>query len=246
MELSEELSFGHDDRKRIYEYVERHGSADPEAVREALHLGRRGFRHHVAILKRDRRIEAVDGTLRIAFEHGESEEHRADGVEFLIRQARQEDLSGLVGAIRRVAGEKTYIVAETVADLIDHEEVLLRHNEIESRMFFVATVGEEVVGWVHLHAPELSKLAHTAELTVGVLEEYRGHGIGSHLLARGLEWAGANGYEKIYQSVPSTNEDAIAFLETHGWEVEAVREDHYKIDGSYVDEVMMAVTLPQS
>ena len=246
MELSEELSFGHDDRRRIYEYVERHGSVDPESVREALHLDQRGFRHHVAILKRDRRIEDVDGTLRVAFDHGESEEHRADGVEFLIRQARQEDLSGLVGAIRRVAGEKTYIVAESVADLIDHEEVLLRHNEIESRMFFVATVGEEVVGWVHLHAPELAKLSHTAELTVGVLEEYRGHGIGSHLLERGLEWAGANGYEKIYQSVPSTNEDAVAFLEHHGWEVEAVREDHYKIDGRYVDEVMMAVSLPQS
>ena len=245
MGISEELSFGHDDRRRIYEYVERHGSAEPEAVRDALNLDPRGFRHHVAILKRDRRIEAVDGTLRVAFDHGESEEHRADGVEFTIRQARQEDLSGLVGAIRRVAGEKTYIVAETVADLIDHEEVLLRHNEIESRMFFVATVGEEVVGWVHLHAPELSKLSHTAELTVGVLETYRGHGIGSHLLERGLQWAGASGYEKIYQSVPASNEGAIAFLESHGWEVEAVREDHYKIDGRYVDEVMMAVTLPE-
>ena len=244
MGVTEELAFGHDDRKRIYEYVERHGSAAPGEVRDALHLDPRGFRHHVAILKRDRRIEDVDGTLRVAFEHGESEEHRADGVEFTIRQARQEDLSGLVGAIRRVAGERTYIVAETVADLIDHEEVLLRHNEIESRMFFVATVGDEVVGWVHLHAPELSKLSHTAELTVGVLEEYRGHGIGSHLLERGLEWAGANGYEKIYQSIPSTNEDAIAFLEAHGWVVEAVREDHYKIRGLYVDEVMMAVTLP--
>jgi ribosomal protein S18 acetylase RimI-like enzyme len=239
MGVSAELSFGHADRKRIYEYVERHGSADPDEVREALGLEPRGFRHHVAILKRDRRLEAVDGTLRIVFAHGESEEHRADGVEFTIRQARQEDLSGLVGAIRRVAGERTYIVAETVADLIDHEEVLLRHNEIESRMFFVATVEEEVVGWVHLHAPELSKLSHTAELTVGVLEEYRGHGIGGHLLERGLEWAASNGYEKIYNSVPSTNEQAIEFLQSHGWEIEAVREDHYKLDGEYIDEVMM-------
>jgi len=243
MGVTEELAFGHDDRKRIYEYVERHGSAAPGEVRDALHLDPRGFRHHVAILKRDRRIEDVDGTLRVAFEHGESEEHRADGVEFLIRQARQEDLSGLVGAIRRVAGERTYIVAESVADLIDHEEVLLRHNEIESRMFFVATVDEEVVGWVHLRGAELEKLAHTAELTVGVLAEYRGHGVGSHLLERGLEWAASSGYEKIYNSVPSSNVDAIAFLAAHGWETEAVREDHYHIDDEYVDEVMMAVRL---
>ncbi|NNC24697.1 GNAT family N-acetyltransferase, partial [Salinisphaera sp. USBA-960] len=39
------------------------------------------------------------------------------------------------------------------------------------------------------------------------------------------------------------NEEAIAFLEGRGWETEAVRDGHYKIDGDYVDEVMMAVSL---
>jgi len=43
--------------------------------------------------------------------------------------------------------------------------------------------------------------------------------------------------------VPSTNEEAISFLEMHDWETEAVREDHYKLNGHYVDEVMMAVDL---
>jgi L-amino acid N-acyltransferase YncA len=243
MQISENLSFGHDDRRRIYEYVESRGSVRPEEVRDALALDPRGFRHHVAILKRDGRIEAEGDELRVAFEDGASEKHHGEGVAFTIRMARQDDLSGLVGAIRAVAEAGTYIEAETVADLIDHEEVLLRHNELGSRVFFVATVEEEVVGWVHLDAAELEKLAHTAELTVGVLEEYRGHGLGSHLLERGLQWAATNGYEKIYQAIPAANEEAIAFLETHGWETEAVRADHYKIDGAYVDEVMMAVSL---
>lgn len=243
MQFSETLEFGHEDRKRIYEYVESRGEVEADDVCDRLRVDPGGFRHHVAILKRDGYLEERDGRLRAAFEEGAAEEYDADGVEFTIRPARQEDLSGIVGAIRRVAEERTYIVAESVADEIDHQETLLRHNEIESRMFFVATVGDEVVGWVHLNAPELQKLSHTAELTVGVLEDYRGHGIGSHLLERGLEWAGSHGLEKVYQSVPSTNEDAIAFLEAHGWETEAVRKDHYKIDDAYVDEVMMAVEL---
>ncbi|MFC4552245.1 MULTISPECIES: GNAT family N-acetyltransferase [Halorussus] len=243
MKLSETLEFGHEDRKRIYEYVERRGEVDAEEARDALRVDPGGFRHHVAILKRDGYLEEREGRLRAAFEEGTAEEYQEGDVEFTIRPARQEDLSGIVGAIRRVAEQGSYIVAESVADEVDHDEALLRHNEIESRMFFVATVGEEVVGWVHLHAPELEKLAHTAELTVGVLEDYRGHGIGSHLLARGLEWAASNGLEKVYQSVPSTNQDAIDFLTAHGWETEAVRENHYKIDGEYVDEVMMAVEL---
>ncbi|SFC35234.1 L-amino acid N-acyltransferase YncA [Halobiforma haloterrestris] len=243
MEIGESLEFGHEDRKRIYEYVERHGAADPDETRDHLGIDPSGFRHHIAILKRDGRLEEEDGKLRVTIDAGAEEEYVSEDLEFHIRPARQEDLSGIVGAIRQVAEERTYIVAESVADEIDHEEALLRQNELESRMFFVATVEEEVVGWVHLYAPELDKLSHTAELTVGVLEGYRGHGIGSHLLSRGLEWAGTNGYEKVYQSVPSTNEEAIAFLEAHDWETEAVREDHYKLDGHYVDEVMMAVEL---
>ncbi|PSP55674.1 GNAT family N-acetyltransferase [Halobacteriales archaeon QS_1_67_19] len=255
MKFSETLEFDHEDRKRIYEYVERHGEVDLDEVRDVLHVDPGGFRHHVAILKRDGYLEERDGKLRPSFEEGTAEEYDVDGIEFTIRPARQEDLSGIVGAIRQVAEAGSYIVAESVADEIDHDEALLRHNEIESRMFFVATVGSEtregsgngpgddVVGWVHIHAPELEKLSHTAELTVGVLDEYRGHGLGSHLLERGLEWAASNGYEKVYNSVPSANETAIEFLEEHGWETEAVREDHYKIDDEHVDEVMMAVEL---
>ena len=246
MEERDALEFGHEDRKRIYEYIESHGSADPDEMERALRIDPGGLRHHLAILRRDGRIEEEDDdTYRVSLDGGEEEEHRSEELEFAIRPARQDDLSGIIGAIRQVAEAGTYIVAESVADEIDHEEALLRHNEIESRMFFVATVGTDVVGWVHIHGPELEKLAHTAELTTGVIEEYRGHGVGSHLLNRGLEWARSQSYERIYQSLPSTNEDAIAFLETHGWEVEAVREDHYKIDGEYVDEVMMAIELPK-
>lgn len=239
--MQERFEFGHDDRKRIYEFIERRGAANPEELQRQLRIEPRAFRHHIAILVRDSVIEEVDGKLQVAIDGGAKEEFTTDDVEFQIRPARQADLSGIVGAIRRVVEEKSYIVAESVADEVDHQNALLRHNEVESRMFFVATVAEEVVGWVHIHGPELDKLHHTAELTVGVLEEYRRNGIGSHLLSRGVEWAASEGYEKIYQSIPSTNEQAVEFLESHGWTVEAVRDRHYKIDGEYVDEVMMAV-----
>jgi ribosomal protein S18 acetylase RimI-like enzyme len=240
MDGSTTFSFDHDDRRRVYEYVERHGRATIDDLEDALAIDPRGIRHHVAILKRDERLTEADGELAVAFGTGETEEHRSAACEFAIRPATQTDLAGLVGAIRRVASEKPDIVAETVADVIDREDALLRHNEVESRMFFVATVDEEVVGWVHLRGPELDKLAHTAKLTVGVLPEYRRCDLGSHLLERGVAWAREQGYEKLYNSVPATNEGAIAFLSGRGWETEAVREDHYRIDGDYVDEVMMA------
>jgi ribosomal protein S18 acetylase RimI-like enzyme len=240
MEVLETPEIDHDDREDIYEYVERNGATDPETVRRALGMERRAFGHHVAILKRDSVIEEADGRLRIAFDAGEEQEYSHDEISFTIRQAREEDLTGLVGAIRETIGGGEYVDAETVADVVEHEGVLLRHNELESRMFFVATVDGEVVGWVHLKHPGIDKLDHTAELTVGVLEEYRNQGIGSHLLERGLEWGASQGLEKIYNSVPATNEEGVAFLEDNGWTVEATRENHYKLEGEYIDELLMA------
>jgi ribosomal protein S18 acetylase RimI-like enzyme len=240
MQFSDELEFTHRDRKDIYEYVEARGSVKYEDARKALHMDPEAFGHHVAILRRDRVVERDDDVLRIAFEPDEEERYVDNGLEVVIRQAREEDLTGLVGAIRGALADRTYIEGESVADIVESENVLLRHNDVQSRVFFVATVGGDVVGWVHLSHPELQKLSHTAELTVGVLEEYRGHGIGTKLMERGERWARENDYEKLYNSVPSTNEGAIKFLEGRGWETEAVRERHYKIDDEYVDEVMMA------
>ncbi|PSQ49592.1 GNAT family N-acetyltransferase [Halobacteriales archaeon SW_12_67_38] len=245
MQVSEAFEFTHEDRKSIYQYVE--DADDPVAateVRDALGLDPSGFRHHLAILKRDGLVHESAGMVEAAFEGSDAadeETFEREGVEYTIRPAIETDRSGLVGVIRQVAGEKTYTVAESVADVVDHEEALVRENAVRSRMFFVATVGDEVVGWIHLDAPELEKLSHTAELTLGVLEEYQDHGIGGRLLDRGLAWAEENAYEKIYNSIPSTNEDAIAFLEAHGGEVEATREDHYKIGDEYIDEVMVAL-----
>jgi ribosomal protein S18 acetylase RimI-like enzyme len=243
MELTDRIEFDHDDRGEIYGYLESNGATAPERIRTALNMGKRPFGHHTAILKRDGVLEEAAGKLRIAFDSGAQEEFEADEVEFTIRQAREEDLTGLVGAIRQAIGGGQYVDAETVADIVDSEGVLLRHNELESRIFFVATVNDDVVGWVHLKHPEVAKLSHTAELTVGVLEEYRGHGIGSHLLERGLGWAGSQGFERIYNSIPATNGTAIAFLSDRGWTEEARREAHYKMNGDYVDEVMMATEL---
>jgi ribosomal protein S18 acetylase RimI-like enzyme len=235
--------FGHADRQRIYEELERSGPATESDLRDRLRIDPSGMRHHVAILRRDGFVEERDGELHVLLDESETEEHRSEGVAFEIRRARQRDLTGLVGAIRQVAEDGRYIEAETVADVVDQEDVLLRHDDLEWRIFFVAVVDDDVVGWVHLNAPRMEKLSHTAELTLGVLENYRDHGIGSHLLKRGLEWAASNGYEKIYNSLPATNEEAVDFLEGHDWEVEAVREGHYRIDGEYVDEVMLAKRL---
>ena len=243
MDITETLQFDHQDRKDIYDYIERNGTVREAEVRRALNLDPAAMGSHVTVLRRDGYIRKVGNKLQVAYQEEEASQHDCGGLSVTIRAAQEVDRDDLTEAIREVAEEGSYIEAETVADVLDHEEVLFRHNDVESRLFFVATVDDEVAGWVHLDLPEAEKLRHTAVLTVGVRDDYRGHGIGAALLDRGMGWARDKGFEKLYNSVPATNETAIDFLETHGWETETVREDHYKIGEDYVDEVMLAVEL---
>ncbi|MFB6141747.1 MAG: N-acetyltransferase family protein [Halorientalis sp.] len=202
------------------------------------------FRHHVSILKRDDYVEELaDGTLRVKMKCGEAEEHETGGLAYTIRPAAQDDVSGILGVVREIVEEQVYLVAESVAEQLEYEQVVRRRSASETHVYFVATVGEEVVGWCQVEIPRLAKLANTAELTVGVLVEYRRYSIGAHLLQRGMEWAASQGCRRVYCSLPETNDLAVSFLQEHGWRVEAVRNDHYEIDGDLVDEVMLAADL---
>lgn len=244
MQFSDEIEFNNRDRREIYDHIERAGTIAYDEACRALGMNPNAFGHHVAVLRRDGVIDRTeDDELRIAFEDESKRTTVDDGIDVTIRQADENDLSGLVGAIREALADRTYIEGENVADVVESEDVLLRHNDVQKRVFFVATVGGDVIGWIHINAPNTEMLEHTGELTLGIIDEYRGHGIGTELHDRGVDWALENGFEKLYNSVPSSNEDAIGFLEHHGWETEAVRERHYKIDAEYVDEVMLSMAL---
>ena len=281
-------TFENDVRRRIYEYVERSGAASPSEIRHQVRINTgppaskparssgssaertpmpvAQVREHLDALEENGYLFQENGTYRIALGK-EGTTHAIESGTVRIRPARPGDLEELTAVIRQVASEDTYIVARTIAEAIDHEETLLRHNERQSRVFFVATYtpsgegsedGEgsdpeveastdadagEIVGWVHLEGLRLAAMDHVAELTVGVLAEHRQEGIGDQLVDHGLDWAEEAGYEKIYQTLPATNERAISFLESEAWEREATHKDHYRIGEEYVDEVLLAAWL---
>jgi ribosomal protein S18 acetylase RimI-like enzyme len=242
METSERPTFETDAGEEIYQYVERHGTAARHRVREVTSLSPDEFSEALEQLESRGYLEDDGGTLQVALDVGSVEAYSSDAVDYTIRPAQQSDFDGLIDTIRDVTAEDTYVVAESIAEQLLYEDAVTRHNSVESRVFFVATVDGDVIGWAHLDLPQVDKLQSTAQLTVGVRGAYQGNGIGSRLLERALGWAEANGYRKVYNSVPTTNDEAIVFLENHGWETEGIRKDHYTIGGSHVDEVMLAYT----
>jgi ribosomal protein S18 acetylase RimI-like enzyme len=242
MAASQVPEFDTKDRERMYEFIRTNGPISPATLDEAevLPVTPERSQQIVAILKRDGYVAEVEGMLRDDYQPGESEELDVADVDVRVREARLDDLSGLAGVIWQVIEGETYIVGESIMDQLADADTLLHGDSADTPMYFVALVDGEVIGWVHLEGRDIQKLEGVVYLTMGLLDEYRGLGIGSRIMDRACTWAGEYGYRKVSSNVPATNDSAIEFLETNGWEREGVRPDHYRIDGDTVDEVLLS------
>lgn len=242
MTVEQRPTFDTKDRQRVYEYVLENGPVSPEELQDAelVHVTPERYWQIVAVLKRDGYLVEEEGVLRDAYRPAGSEAHAGADVDFTVRRARLEDLSGLAGVIRQVTAGGNYIVGESVADQLAHADTLIDGDPEAPPTYFVALHDGEVIGWVNLERRDEVKLREVAYLTMGLLDEYRGQRIGSALLDRAVEWASRHGFRKVASNVPATNRSAVEFLEDNDWEVEAIRPDHYTIDGQPVDEVLIA------
>lgn len=89
---------------------------------------------------------------------------------------------------------------------------------------FVATQGDEVLGFavLHLTKPE-------GELyNIAVREEHRGQGVGRALLEATLQWAWGQGAEHIYLEVRRSNAAARALYRSCGFSVCGERRNYYE------------------
>jgi RimJ/RimL family protein N-acetyltransferase len=97
-----------------------------------------------------------------------------------------------------------------------------RHHKL-----LVAEMMGEVVGWCRSFPVDCGSSPRHVELGIGLLSTYRNQGIGSELIVRSLEWAGAAGVNKVELTVSPRNSIAIHVFAKCGFE--PVRSHGYKM-----------------
>jgi GNAT superfamily N-acetyltransferase len=228
--------------KQVYKQVEQNGLQSVEALRDMLQLSAEEIERHLQRLEQQGYIERRGQRLGIALDLGERQRYETSDFEYTVRPAHESDIDDLVDVVEEIAENKTYAVAEELAAELRYDERIIRHNTSNSRVCFVATTADSVIGWSHLDLPLTKKLRPTARLTVGVSEDYRGYGVGKQLMNRALAWADDYDYLRVYKNLARTNVRAISFLKAHGWEQECVRQNHYRIGHKKIDQITMVYT----
>jgi ribosomal protein S18 acetylase RimI-like enzyme len=78
---------------------------------------------------------------------------------------------------------------------------------------------------------------------MGLLPQFRGHGIGTQLIRSTLDAARSQGLHRVELTVRESNVAAIGLYTKVGFETEGLHRDAVKVDGVYENIVCMAVLL---
>lgn len=110
--------------------------------------------------------------------------------------------------------------------------------------FLLAAVDDEkIAGYLWAERGQYRRIAHTAYVVVGILEEYRGHGIGTALFMQLEEWARREKLVRLELTVQSRNVGAVHLYQKCGFRIEGMKEKSMIVNGEFVDEYYMAKLL---
>lgn len=156
-----------------------------------------------------------------------------------VRQIREEDIEGFHTAVDAVAREHKYL-ALLEAPPMERARAFVQRNIEKGYPQLVAITNREVVGWCNVPPASREVMAHVGDLFMGLLPNWRGHGLGERLLRESLVAADAFGYLRIELGVFAGNARAAALYRKAGFIEEGIKRRAILINGVFHDEIIMA------
>lgn len=160
----------------------------------------------------------------------------------IVRPAATADANALVALGRSVAaeGELWLTYNRTASDERRNVKTLRRDP---NAAVFVAETPMGLVGRLSIARDSNPVSHHVAELGLMVSLGERRRGIGTALMEEAAKWARSSGVTKLELHVFPHNEPAIALYRKLGFAEEGRRLRHYRVEGGYVDAILMALYL---
>ncbi len=166
--------------------------------------------------------------------------------ELELREAAPADARGIIDIANAVAREKVYNVSEVFGYSEADERSLISRVRRSKDLILVARMDGRVVGFLTLmryFGGRSPKVQHVGEVGINIRDVYRDRGLGYKMMNYAIDWARQKGYKKLCLSVFSTNERAASLYKKCGFVEEGRRKAQFKLDDTYVDEIVMGLFL---
>ena len=157
----------------------------------------------------------------------------------IIRRIVLADIEGYRACVGAVMKERRYLAFLEPFPLAETAS-FVAGNIDKGNPHLVAEDAGRIVGWCDVSRDSVPTYAHEGMLGMGVLEDYRGCGVGERLIRAALDAAAGAGFERVALSVYASNTGAAALYRKVGFVHEGTRVRGRKLDGVYDDVHMMA------
>ena len=158
-----------------------------------------------------------------------------------IRDARIEDAEGIAAILNPIIAARCYTALDTPVT-VEQEREFIR-NFPPRGIFVVAvnTTSNRIVGFqdVSPFADFTRAFDHVGVIGTYVDLELRRQGIATRLFAATFDAARRKGYEKLFTYVRADNETGPQTYLRQGFRIVGTAARHAKIDGRYVDEIVI-------
>ncbi|MEH6533213.1 MAG: GNAT family N-acetyltransferase [Photobacterium frigidiphilum] len=159
----------------------------------------------------------------------------------IVRKVKREDALGIINVLNPIITDGRFSILDTIFS--EEEEEQFIENFPERGVFNVAlnTEDSRIVGFQNVEpfASYTRAFDHVGIIGTFVDGQYRRQGIASSLFDATFTMAKSLGYEKLFAYVRDDNETALKTYLKQGFEIVGKAKKHAKINGKYIDEVLI-------
>jgi len=164
----------------------------------------------------------------------------------IIREAKVSDAKELINLIKEVEAKSDYMLMEPGERKTTPEQQAEQLERIERQnnaAILVAEENEKLLGYLVVMGGTVKKTKHAAYIAVGILEGFRGKGIGTALFESAEKWAIQHNISRLELTTVTENKAGIALYKKSGFEIEGTKRNSLMIHGKPFDEYYMAKLL---
>lgn len=167
-----------------------------------------------------------------------------NGEELIIENAKKEDVKEITDVCNTTALETKYLTRGERDNLISEEANLERiedEAQSEKTAWLVARYKNKIVGHCSINACLFKKrFSHRCDITISLLKDYWGLGIGGRMMSVLIEIATIEGFEQIELTVAEKNKRACDLYKAFGFVETGKTLNAFKYsDGTYDNYVDM-------
>lgn len=163
----------------------------------------------------------------------------------MIREVEIEDALELLNMQCRLDRQTEHMIYEEDERPRDLEALKKKISELKLNgcLILIAEDEGEMIGFLSADRGRQKRTKHAAYITIGILKEYKGRGIGTALLEVMENWSKENGISRMESTVMCHNVEGMRLYRKNGFEVEGIRKHAVYVDKQYIDEYYMAKVL---